>query len=213
MKWHMLFAILLVVAGSAFGDPRSAAFADDAAKEGGSEKVAPAPQRGASSPQQAFEVFQRAVDQGDWEAAFSIQSDRSRDGLVTATLATCAMSGLDKEGEQLASEYADTAKLKDLLSKGAQASADDRPRIVADVAALVTKKTEFMSRAQSLFKQKKHEAWLTQIAMKELRSVKIVGERATGRMDDARVKNKRGGSSPIAFVRQDGRWYVDFQDE
>ncbi len=176
-----------------------------------SKKGADKVESGAKSPEEAFTAYQKAIEKDDWKTAFQFQTEASRDYMVGGLLLACQFGVLEDAGKKLASESADEAKLKDLVSKIMKAPRKEQAKHAGEVAALVAKKPEFMSRATALFKAQKKEAWIVGIGMAKLVGLKVKDDRATARME---IRLETGaGSEPMGFRRIDGRWYVDYSDE
>lgn len=205
-----LFCVFLLLATASNSVGFAGLFlADDAPMDAG-KKCAKARSPGASSPEEAFEVFCKAVEKDDWTAAFEIQTQRSRDFLVGGTLAACSLGALGDDGTKLASTFGDIAKVKELISMAMKAPASEHERILAVIASLITRKSEFMSQVLSEFRRQKKENWLKDLSNTKLVRLKIKGDRASAHMD-LRIENGVG-SEPVLFERKDGRWYFDYFD-
>lgn len=188
-----------------------ALFADDAPeKSAAGQKSEKARLPGAGSPEEAFEVFRKAVEKDEWAAAFEIQTERSREFLVGGTLAACSLGVLANEGTKLASTFGDVAKAKELISKAMKASKSEDGKVFAELSNLVSEKPEFMRRVLAEFRKQKKEIWLKDLSKTKLVRLKIEGDRATAQMEVRMEKSV--GSEPTGFLRKDGRWYLDYFD-
>ncbi|MDB5391749.1 MAG: hypothetical protein JWM11_7395 [Planctomycetaceae bacterium] len=168
-------------------------------------------ERGAVSPELAFQSYQTAVEKGDWKTAFLYQTEASRDYMVGGLLAACHLGVVGEPGKKLATESADAAKLKVLVTKALQVAGAEQSKLAQEMASLVTDQPKFMSHAIALFKEQKKENWLAGIGTAKLIRLQIKEDRATALME---IRLEKGaGREPMSFLRRDGRWYVNYSDD
>ncbi|WP_166832113.1 hypothetical protein [Thalassoroseus pseudoceratinae] len=188
------------------------AAANASAEEAPSSPKEVASARGAATPEAAFSSFHAAVKKDDWEAAFKVLTDESRDFLVGSLTMATHLGMLGPDGADLAKKHVDAEQLDLLVEEMKKLPREKQPTIAPKVSAIVKKKAQFLSAVLKLFVELKRENWLNNLKQAKvvtLESVTVKGD--TARIAIRMEEKDDVGIEHAGLKRVKGRWYVDYQ--